>query len=410
MTTAIVIVFTATYLGIASRRLRIIPIGRPAVALVGALCMVLLGALTPKESFAAIDHDTILLLFAMMLLAAYLEDAGLIDWVRDLLARGCRTGISLLVAVSLISGALAAVLLNDAVCLFLTPFALRLCARFDLPKGPFLIAVATSANIGSAATLVGNPQNMVIGSASGVSFVDFLAKAGPVAAVGLAINTGLLLLYYRRALAGRTLGAAAPETPAIARPRGQRALALVVLAGVVAAFLAGGHLGYSALAGVAVLMVAGREDPRRVFARVDWTLLVFFCGLFVVVAGLAKTGLVDRAWAASGPHLVPDGAAGYSGLTAFLVAGSNLVSNVPMTLIALPFVPALGMGDTGFVLLAFVTTVAGNLTLLGSVANIIVAEMARGEYELGYREYLRFGAVSTVLVLAAGVAMLAWMG
>ena len=141
----------------------------------------------------------------------------------------------------------------------------------------------------------------------------------------------------------------------------------------------------------------------------DWTLLVFFCGLFVVVAGFAKTGLVDRAWAASAPYLVPHGAAGYSGLTSFLVAGSNLVSNVPMTLIALPFVPSLGVGDTGYVLLAFVTTIAGNLTLLGSVANIIVAEMARSEYELGYGEYLRFGAVSTVLVLAAGVATLAWM-
>jgi Na+/H+ antiporter NhaD/arsenite permease-like protein len=409
MTTAIVIVFVATYLGIASRRMRLLPVGRPAVAMLGALGMVLIGALTPEESYAAIDHDTILLLFGMMLLAAYLEDVGLIGWLGDRVARRCGTALSLLVAVSLLSGALSAVLLNDSVCLFLTPVVLSLCARFGLPFGPFLIAVATSANIGSAATLVGNPQNMVIGSVSRMPFIDFAAAAGPLAVVGLAINTGLLLLYYRGPLAGRTLGGA-PAAEARRMARGpMRWAALAVLAGVVGGFLAGFHLGYTVLAGVAVLMIVAREDPRKVFARVDWTLLVFFCGLFVVVAGFEKTGLVGRAWEACAPALVPDGALGYGAVTGFLVGGSNLVSNVPMTLIAAPFVPALGIGDAGYVLLAFVTTIAGNLTLLGSVANIIVAEMARSEYDLGYVEYLKFGAVSTALVLAAGVSLLALM-
>jgi Na+/H+ antiporter NhaD/arsenite permease-like protein len=409
MTTAIVIVFAATYVGIASRRMRLLPVGRPAIAMLGALGMVLIGALTPEETYAAIDHATILLLFGMMLLAAYLKDVGLIDRLGGLVARRCGTAISLLVVVSLLSGVLSAVLLNDSVCLFLTPLVLALCKRFGLPFGPFLIAIATSANIGSAATLVGNPQNMVIGSVSRMPFLEFAAAAGPLAAVGLAINTALLLLYYRRPLAGRVLDAA-PAVGDAARSHGAMPwVALAVLAGVVAGFLAGFHLGYTTLAGVAVLMIAAREDPRKVFARVDWTLLVFFCGLFVVVAGFEKTGLVARAWAASAPCLRPDGIAGYGALTGFLVGGSNLVSNVPMTLIAAPFVPELGMGGAGYVLLAFVTTVAGNLTLLGSVANIIVAEMARGEYELGYVEYLKFGAVSTALVLAAGVAMLAVM-
>jgi Na+/H+ antiporter NhaD/arsenite permease-like protein len=409
MTTAIVIVFAVTYIGIASRRLRLLPVGRPAIAMLGALGMVLIGALTPEESYAAIDHDTILLLFGMMLLAVYLKDVGLIDWLSGLVARRCGTAISLLVVVSLLSGVLSTVLLNDSVCLFLTPLVLALCGRFGLPRGPFLIAIATSANIGSAATLVGNPQNMLIGSVSGIPFVDFAAAAGPLAALGLTVNTVLLLLYYRRPLAGRALDRA----PAAAKPAKSTGpmkwAALAVLALVIAGFLAGFHLGYTTLVGVAVLMIAARKDPRKVFARVDWTLLVFFCGLFIVVAGFEKTGLVERAWTASAPYLKPDGALGYGALTGFLVGGSNLVSNVPMTLIALPFVPQLGIGDAGYVLLAFITTVAGNLTLLGSVANIIVAETARGEYELGYMEYLRFGAVSTVLVLATGVAMLALM-
>ncbi|MCK9462706.1 MAG: anion transporter [Proteobacteria bacterium] len=410
MITAIVIVFAATYVGIASRRLKLLPVGRPAIAMLGALGMVIIGALTPEESYAAVDGDTILLLFGMMLLAAYLKDVGLVDWLGDLVARRCRTALSLLAAISLLSGVLSAILLNDSVCLFLTPVVLAFCARFGLPIGPFLIAVATSANIGSAATIVGNPQNMLIGSVSGIPFLDFAAAAGPIAAVGLGLNTALLVLYYRKQLAGRVLDLERPPSPAPGSSKGSmRWVALAVLAAVIAAFLAGFHLGYTTLAGASVLMIAAREDPRKVFARVDWTLLVFFCGLFIVVAGLGKTGLVERAWAASAQYLVPDGALGYGAITAFLVGGSNLVSNVPMTLIAAPFVPALGLGDSGYVLLAFVTTVAGNLTLLGSVANIIVAEMARKEYDLGYVEYLKFGAVSTVLVLAAGVAVLALM-
>ena len=401
MTTAVLVVFALTYALIATRRLHVLPIGRPAGALVGAVLMVAIGALTPEESFHAIDHDTIVLLFGMMLITAWLEEAGLLVAIA---ARGlalARRPGSLLVVVSLVSAVLSAFLVNDTVCLFLTPLVVVVCRQSGLPLGPYLIAVATSSNIGSAATLVGNPQNMIIGSMSGLGFMEFLVRAAPAAAVGLAVNLGLLWLYFGRRLR-RT---APPPAPAPAPPlRGGRPIvAAVVLAAVFAGFVAGFHLGYTALVGGVVLLLARREDPHRLFARVDWTLLVFFCALFVVVAGLVSTGLVETAWQAAAPTFDGGRPGGVALLTGFLALGSNVVSNVPMTLLAGPYLDTLGMGTEGWVLLAYVTTVAGNLTLLGSVANIIVAETARDAYTLGFWEYLRFGAVSTVLALAVGV-------
>jgi Na+/H+ antiporter NhaD/arsenite permease-like protein len=401
VTTAVIAIFALTYLLIAARRLRWLPIGRPSGALLGAFLMVATGALTPEMSYAAIDGDTIVLLFAMMALVAYVERAGFFEWAAGHAIRRARTPVGLLVDVSVLAGVASAFLVNDTVCVFLTPLVVLTCRRADLPLGPYLIATATSANLGSAATLVGNPQNMIIGGASGLSFATFAALAAPVAALGLAVNTGLLLLYYRRRLGTAPLHAPPPAAP---DPRRLARVGLVV-AGVVVAFFAGGHLGFSALGGLIALILLEREDPQDVFARVDWTLLVFFAALFIVVAGLATTGLVDAAWRAAGPSLSHHTAPGLAALTALYVTGSNLVSNVPMVLLAAPGVAA---EDSAFawVLLAFVTTVAGNLTLIGSVANIIVAEKARGAYELGFVEYLRFGAVSTLVVLAVCVPAL----
>lgn len=403
MNVVAVAIFCLTYALIAARRLHVLPIGRPAGALLGAVLMVATGVLTPEQSFEAVDHDTIVLLLGMMLITAYLDEAAFFDWVVAAALRTCRTPWALLVLAALLSGGLSALLVNDAVCLFMTPVVVATCARARLPMGPYLIAVATSANIGSAATLVGNPQNMIIGSLSHIGFADFLVRAGPAAAVGLAINVALLRVYYRRLLPDRfTLAPDAPERPA---RRSDIARVCAVIAAVVVGFFAGLHLGYTTLAGAVALIVLERAEPRRAFARVDWALLVFFCGLFVVVRGLASTGVVDEVWRASAPWLALERPGGVGLFTGLVVAGSNLVSNVPLVLLAGPYMQSLGGASPalGWVLLAFVSTVAGNLTLIGSVANIIVAEGAKDHYTLGFVEYLRFGLVSTLLVLAAGV-------
>lgn len=403
MTVLVVTIFCVTYALIASRRLSLLPIGRPAGALLGAVLMVAVGALTPKQSYAAIDHDTIVLLFGMMLLTAYMDRSGLFVWLAARLLARCRTPWTLMVAISLAAGGLSAVLVNDTVCLFLTPVVVAACLRAELPLGPYLIALATSANIGSAATLVGNPQNMVIGSLSGISFSSFVARAGLASAVGLAINVALLGLYYRRALpAALAHPAEPPPQPDVGRSR----IVAVVTLGVLAGFFAGLHLGYTTLAGACVLILAERREAHELFAKVDGGLLVFFAALFIVVHALERTGLVAHAWDAAAPGLQLGTAGGVAGFTALIAAGSNLVSNVPMVMLAGPHMDALGGGSDAWVLLAFVSTVAGNLTLVGSVANIIVAERARSVYALGFVEYLKFGAVSTLLVLAVGVAIL----
>jgi Na+/H+ antiporter NhaD/arsenite permease-like protein len=404
VTAVAVAIFCLTYALIAARRLHVLPIGRPAGALLGAVLMVGAGVLTPAESFKAIDHDTIVLLLGMMLISAYLDQAAFFDWAVRGALRVCRTPWALLVLAALLSAGLSALLVNDAVCLFMTPVVVATCARARLPMGPYLIAVATSANIGSAATLVGNPQNMIIGSLSGIPFGDFLLRSGPAALVGLALNVALLRLYYRRRLPDVITLEDEQDPGRPARPRELAKVCAVILA-VVIGFFAGLHLGYTTLAGAVALIVLERAEPRGAFARVDWSLLVFFCALFVVVHGLASTGFVDQVWGAARPWLGLESASGLGLFSGLVVVGSNLVSNVPLVLLAGPYMEALGgpTPELGWVLLAFVSTIAGNLTLIGSVANIIVAEGAKEHYTLGFVEYLRFGLVSTLVVLAAGV-------
>jgi Na+/H+ antiporter NhaD/arsenite permease-like protein len=400
-------VFLLTYALIASRRLAVLPIGRPAGALLGAVLMVALGVLTPERALASVDGATIALLFAMMMLSAYLERSGLFARLSDLAIAVSRGPRGLLLAVAIAPGVLSAFLLNDAVCLFLAAPVVSLCRVRRLPFGPYLLALATSANIGSAATLVGNPQNMIVGSLSGYRFVPFLTAVGPAAAAGLAINAALLFLIYGARLPGRF---AEPEEPADAKLEAHRPrLTILVTLAIVLGLLFDLDLAFTVLAGVMVLVLADREEPVGALRRVDLALLVFFASLFIVVAGLESTGFVADAWTLLRAHVSLDSASGLAVLTSLLTGGSNLVSNVPMVLLAGPHLAELGSPERAWALVAFVTTVAGNLTLVGSVANLIVVERAREHYDLGFFEYLRFGAISTLLVLAAGVPLVVLM-
>ncbi|MBN2124172.1 MAG: anion transporter, partial [Deltaproteobacteria bacterium] len=335
------------------------------------------------------------------------ERCGFFQILAGRIIAACRTPQRLLTVTAFLSGGLSALLVNDTVCLFLTPVVVSACIRARLPMGPYLIALATSANIGSAATIVGNPQNMIIGSMSGISFSRFLSFAGPAALTGLLINALLLHLYYSRRLP--EILPALPNDPE-GPSNGYLGVTILVTAGIIAGFFAGFHLAYTTLAGVMVLVLIQRKDPRDVFSAVDWSLLVFFCCLFIVVAGLAGTGIIQGAWDACAPRLSLSTPSGVGLFTALMTLGSNLVSNVPMVLLTGPHLGILGSGDLGWILLAYSTTVAGNLTLLGSVANIIVAEGAREHHALGFFEYLRFGLVSTLLVLPAGITVIYLLG
>lgn len=405
--TIIILIFCLTYVLIAARRLSLLPIGRPAGALLGAVLMVAVGALTPEQSYHAVDHDTIVLLFGTMLLTVYLDDAGFFEWMAVTALSLCKSPWTLMQMISILSALLSAFLVNDTVCLFMTPVVVATCRKAQLPMGPYLIAIATSANIGSAATLVGNPQNMIIGSMSKFPFATFLLYAGLASLVGLAINLLLLFVYYRRRLP-RVLTCMEVKAERSIHPERLKIVGAVTLL-VIVGFFAGLHLGYTAVAGCVVLILSERKDPRDSFSRVDWALLVFFSSLFIVVQALAHTGLVEECWKNLSPYMDLGTTSGIAVFTVFMTVGSQIVSNVPMVMLAGPHIPELGSPQLAWVLLAFVTTVAGNFTLIGSVANIIVAERAKADYLLGFWEYLRFGFVSTMLVLAAGVTVLVWI-
>jgi Na+/H+ antiporter NhaD/arsenite permease-like protein len=394
-------IFVATYLLVSTRRIHWVPLGRPVAALAGAVLMVLVAGMPREEAYHAIDHDTLALLLGMMGLVAYLARAGFFDLAEGFLVRRFPTPRALLAGTGILAGVLSAFLVNDAVCIFLTPVVVFLCRRLRLPYTPYLMAVATCANIGSVATLVGNPQCMILGNLGHLQFREYAARMVPVAAVALAANVGLLLLFYGRAL-GPTRRL---EAPALETDRPGLKPGVFVVALVFAGFLGGLPLGWCGLAGFTLLALLSRADPAPVLRQIDWSVLLFFAGLFVVVRGFALTGIADRAWESVPP---PDlaSAGGRAVLTSALALGSNVVSNVPIVLVVAPKLAALGGDGTGWRLAAMATTFAGNLTLLGSVANIIVAEGAREDHELGFLEYLKFGVLSTAVSLAIGVVML----
>lgn len=397
-------IFALTYLLISGRRLKLLPLYRPAAALLGTVLMVACGVMTPQEVYRAVDYDTLVLLLGMMIICAYLSLAGFFDWAADWILRAAGTPARLLLLVVLVSGVLSALLVNDTICFLLTPVVVAVMVRGRLPLMPFLLALAMSANLGSVATLVGNPQNMIIGLRSGIGFAEFSWSLAPVAAVGLAIEYAVLRVGFRRTLEQAVI---APTTTArVSTDRRLLAMSLGVLGLVFVGFAAGTNLAWTALAGGALLMVVARRDTHQVLKLVDWHLLVFFAALFVVVEGLNSTGIPDRVYERAGGLFGVTPHAQAWNLSWFSVVGSNLFSNVPFVLVAGKWLSNFADPALMWKVLALSTTFAGNLTILGSVANIIVVESARQHCEVGFWDYARYGIPITLLTTAAGMALL----
>jgi len=397
-------IFCVTYLLISGRRLKVLPLNRPAAALLGAVLMVACGIMTPAEVYRSVDYDTLVLLLGMMLISAYLFLAGFFDWAADWILLHAKTPQALLLYLIVASGLLSALLVNDTVCLMLTPLVVTVMVRGKLPLTPYLLALAMSANIGSVATLVGNPQNMIIGHRSGIPFVRFSLSLAPVALSGLALQYALLRVGFRKVLRAATIQR--PERRPRPLDRRLMVLSFVVLALVFIGFVAGLNLSWTALAGGALLMVLARRDTHEVLKLVDWHLLVFFAALFVVVEGLSGTGLPDQI------HQRVHGVFGNSAasqawnLAWFSALGSNIFSNVPFVLVAGKWIGAFADPELMWKVMALATTFAGNLTILGSVANIIVVESARAHEEVGFWDYARMGIPITILTTMVGMVIL----
>ena len=369
------VIFGITYVLISGRQLKILPLNRPAAALLGAVLMVSAGVMTPERAYRAVNYDTIVLLLAMMLVSAYLYLAHFFEWAAERVLSFSRTPQRLLLYVTLTSGILSALLVNDTISLMLTPLVIAVIRRGKLPLLPYLIALATSANIGSVATLVGNPQNMIIGHFSHIPFSQFSRSLAPAAIVGLAINFVILRFGFRSALRAVVIERELHAIPKL--DHGLFAIVCAVFVAIFACFLAGLNLAWTALAGAALVMVLARRDTHEVLKLVDWHLLVFFAALFVVVDGLSDTGLPDAIYRHLQPVFGSSAPTQTWNLTWFSVAGSNIFSNVPFVLVAGKWITRFVEPVLMWKVLALATTFAGNLTIIGSVANMIVVESAR---------------------------------
>jgi Na+/H+ antiporter NhaD/arsenite permease-like protein len=397
------VIFALTYLAVAAGRFPGLSLDRPAAALLGAVLMVAAGVLSPAEAGGAINGDTVGLLLGMMVITEYLREAGFFRWASWRVIRSVSTPRALLWALVFAAGGLSAFLVNDTVCLMMTPLVIRIVDDADLPSLPYLFAVAFGSNAGSVATLTGNPQNMIVGTLSGIPYGRFAAALAVPAAASLVIVATVLQVLFHRKLPRRRLEAAL-EPPPIDLRLLAKALAASGLA--VAGFLLGFPLSWTALFAAALLMAVAGRAPREALHRVDWPLLVFFAGLFVVVAGIGRAGVAARMFDGIAPALGADPTRQSVVFALFTVAGSQVVSNVPFVILAGEWIPRLAEPRFMWLSTALASTLAGNLTLVGSVANLIVFELAGARGEIGFWRFLRTGALVTALTLAAGLAIL----
>ena len=401
------VVFVLTYLVIASRQLHWLGLDRPAGAVVGAVAMVLVGGLPMDAALRAIDLHVVTLLFGILLIAAYLQDAGFFRLCAYLVLTRARSARTLLFGLTFVAGGLSALLLNDTVCVLLTPLVVAVTVEARLPALPYLLALASAANVGGVVSFSGNPQNMIVGAAAHgtVGFAQYLALTLPVGAACLTANAAALVWLFRRDLPRGPIADRSPPRPAL--DRALTAKALAALAAFAAMALAGISLAGAAMSSAAALMVVARTPPRRAFAAVDWQLLVFFAGLFVLVAGIAHVGILDQLFERLAPAIARGDVTGDLAFIALIVVASNLVSNVPLVLVAVAWVPHLPDATWGYILLAVDSTLAGNLTLFGSVANVIVMETAGPRGEIGFWRFLRYGSVITAVDLLVAFGLLA---
>lgn len=523
----------------------VLPIGRTAGSMVGGVLMVVFRVISPAEAYHSIDLPILGLLFGTMVVSVYLERADMFKYLGHVLSWRSRGAKDLLLRVCLVSAVSGALFTNDTACVVLTEFVLKLARHHNLPPHPFLLALATSANIGSAATPIGNPQNLVIAVQSGISFGSFLAGLLPATLVGLAVNAAMLLVAYWRALAPLTaeavsasaaaeaaanshrfspatlshfsslnsqdwsskidalslqsptavsvavgsdrirsrmsstggdheiqrvlsealegkdhltvdvgagvgIGAATSfhggnsnriasvnglsesgsvkSRPAVAAPPFRSAIpekwrrsiwklcVYLVTAGMLAGLLLGLDMSWTAITAALALIVLDFKDAQHCLEKVSYSLLIFFCGMFITVDGFNKTGIPSTMWDMIEPHAKIDRLAGIAILALVIVALSNLASNVPTVLLLGGRVAASAAMISGaqekkaWLILAWASTVAGNLSLLGSAANLIVCEQARRAPQLGYNlsfwTHLKFGIPSTLIVTAVGLTLI----
>lgn len=395
------VIFVGSYLVFALGKFPGLKIDRPGAAIIGAVGMVAFRIVQPADTLRFIDFPTIVLLFAMMLIVGTLHLVGFFDWNAGMVLRRLNPS-HLLPAVVFTSGVLSAFFVNDIMCLVMVPIVLSITRKLRLKPMPYLLAVATGSNIGSVASITGNPQNMLIGSFSGIGYRDFLLHLAPVALVGLFLDWMVLYWFYLRKERHEPKLQDGIPVPQIELSRLTKPA--VVVTGVVIAFFAGVPPAMAAALGAAALLITRTLEPRKLYDEVDWGLLVFFVGLFLIVGGAENAGIV-RGFL----HVAEYWNLHQMGVFTIAVALlSNIVSNVPAVMLLKSMAPTFSNPHMAWLVLAMASTLAGNLTITGSVANIIVVESARPDTKISFWDYFRVGLPITIMTLAVGWVWLAW--
>jgi Na+/H+ antiporter NhaD/arsenite permease-like protein len=409
MATTILIIFLIVYLGMILGGLPFLQLDRTGVALLGAIALISINALSLDEAVAAIHLPTMTLLFAFMVISAQMRLGGFYDWITDKLAGLSLSASGLLAVLIVITAGLSAVFSNDIVCLAIAPVLIDACKQRKLAPVPFLLALACAANIGSAATLIGNPQNILIGQTLQLSFDGYFLKAVIPVGLGLLTCWGLIVWQtggrWREAddVAVSATTAPEPQIEKVPFDAWQTTKGLVIAAVLLVAFLvAPWPREHMALIGAGILLMSRQLRSRKMLGLVDWELLVLFMSLFVVNHALQRTGITADAIAYLATLGVRLDQPGALFVATFLL--SNLVSNVPAVMLLLPVVHH----EMGGVLLALVSTLSGNLLIVGSIANIIVVDAAaRRGIAIDWRRYARVGLPITLTTLAVSGAYLA---
>lgn len=416
MQTTALIIFIITYIGIIFTRLPRMNIDRPSAAFFGAVAMILFGVITFDEAIRAIDFNTIALLLGMMIIISTLELDGFFEWIANRTLSVADTPFKLLVVLTFTTGIASAFLVNDAVVLLFTPVIIGICRSLKLNPIPFLIAEILSSNIGSAMTITGNPQNMLIGINSGISYGHFLLFLLPVSIAGMAIIVYIVKWYYPRVITTRFPGqdkkvkadAAARENETSYDYRSMR-FSVPIFILVIMLFFLSRLLNLSipliALIGASLILLFGRVKPSKVIRQVDWVLLLFFASLFIVVHGVEKAGLMNQVL----DHVKPvENGAGLAGIHLVSLFLSQIVSNVPFVVVMLPLMKSAN-SEVLWLALASASTLAGNATIIGAMANLIVIESAESKgIKIKFMEFFHIGIVVTVLtmVLSFGIIYL----
>ena len=402
----VVAIFAIVYLGMFLGGLPKLKLDRSGVALLGGIAVIGSGTLSTEQAARAVDLPTLVLLFSFMVVSAQMRLGGFYTAVTRGVATLPLSRNGLLGAMLAVAAALSAVFSNDIVCLAMTPVVARICLQRGFAPLPFLVGLACAANIGSAATLIGNPQNMLIGSMMQLTFADYTRTALPPVILSL-LALWAWLAFGRHTPPIMPAGVSITLPPDAAPPfdRWQTIKGLCVAGALLVIFLfTAWPREVAALVAAGLLLLSRRFHSSHVMGFIDWELLILFIGLFVVNHAFETTGLALQAvgWlAAQGVHLAESGPLFAAGL-----ALSNLVSNVPAVMLLMPHLA----GDAAGTTLALVSTCAGNLLLVGSIANLIVIGLARKNgIEIGWRQHARIGIPITFVSLAIIWFWLRWM-